>query len=189
MNIILASQSPRRKELLGHLVKNFDQQSADIDESVKENETPVDYVERLALQKAAVIFNRTTNSETALVIGSDTTVVKEGRIMGKPEDLDDCISMLMSLSDSNHEVLTAFSVVTKAKTVTRTVTTQVNFVSLNESKITKYWKTGEPHDKAGAYAIQGIGGQFVKSINGSVSAVVGLPLAELAEVLEELGAI
>lgn len=187
MNIILASQSPRRKELLGHLVKNFDQQSADIDESVLTGESPKDYVERLSVQKAATIFNEIVSPENTAVIGSDTTVVKDGRIMGKPADLADCTSMLMALSGSSHQVLTAFSIVTKAKTITKTVTTEVNFVTLNESKIAKYWQTNEPQDKAGAYAIQGIGGQFVKSINGSVSAVVGLPLAELAEALEEIG--
>ena len=186
MKIILASQSPRRKELLGHLVPHFEQSSADIDESVREGESPVDYVERLSQQKAATIFNKIVSPEDTVVIGSDTTVVKDGKIMGKPESLEDCKAMLMSLSGSTHEVMTGFSVITKSKTVTQTVTTTVNFVTLTEQRIVKYWQTNEPQDKAGAYAIQGIGGQFVKSINGSVSAVVGLPLAELAEVLEEL---
>lgn len=186
MKIILASQSPRRKELLGHIVAHFEQQSADIDESVLPDELPQAYVERLAQQKAAAIFNKIVSPQNTVVIGSDTTVVKDGRIMGKPEDLADCQSMLMSLSGTTHQVLTAFSVITKAKTVTKTVITDVEFVTLNESKINKYWQTNEPQDKAGAYAIQGIGGKFVKSINGSVSAVIGLPMAELEAVLEEL---
>lgn len=185
MNIILASQSPRRKQLLGYLVSNFEQRSADIDESVLGQESPRDYVERLANQKAMVIFNKIIGPENYLVIGSDTTVVNDGEILGKPDSLEDCKAMLLALSGKEHQVLTAFSIVTKAKTVTKTVTTQVQFTNISEQQVVEYWNTGEPQDKAGAYAIQGIGGKFVKSINGSVSAVVGLPLAELDSTLKE----
>ncbi len=185
MKIILASQSPRRKQLLGYLVSNFEQQSADIDESVLDNEDPQHYVERLANQKAVAIFNKIISPEDSLVIGSDTTVVNNGEILGKPESLEECKSMLMALSGKEHQVMTAYSVVTKAKTVTKTVITSVQFATVTEQQVIDYWHTGEPQDKAGSYAIQGIGGKFVTSINGSVSAVVGLPLVELDATLKE----
>ncbi|GAA0295855.1 Maf family protein [Psychrosphaera haliotis] len=185
MKIILASQSPRRKQLLGYLVPSFEQQSADIDESVLDNEDPQHYVERLANQKAVAIFNKIISPEDSLVIGSDTTVVNNGEILGKPESLEECISMLMALSGKEHQVMTAYSVVTKAKTVTKTVITSVLFATVTEQQVIDYWHTGEPQDKAGSYAIQGIGGKFVTSINGSVSAVVGLPLVELDATLKE----
>ncbi len=189
MNIILASQSPRRKELLGYIVNNFTQSSADIDETVLDGEMPQNYVERLANEKAKTIFDALPNKENQAVIGSDTSVINEGVILGKPQDLDDCIQTLLSLSGKAHHVMTAFSIVTATKVITRTVFTEVEFTKISKQQVIDYWHTNEPQDKAGSYAIQGIGGKFVKSINGSVSAVVGLPLVELEEALRELQAL
>ncbi len=186
MEIILASQSPRRKQLLGYLVPEFKQISADIDETVLPNETPKDYVERLASQKAMTVFNDIVGPENVLVIGSDTTVVYQNKILGKPESLQDCHRILGMLSGQHHQVLTGFSVITKSKTITQTVVTDVEFTDISAAQIDEYWATNEPQDKAGAYAIQGIGGKFVKAINGSVSAVVGLPLVELDAAIKEV---
>lgn len=181
--IILASQSPRRKTLLSHIVDEFTVKAADIDERVLENETPNNYVSRLSLEKAQHIFNR--NPE-AIVIGSDTSVVINDCILGKPTDLQDCIDTLSLLSGNQHQVVTAFTVMSKATVMTKVVITEVFFKTLNQDEMIKYWHTGEPQDKAGSYAIQGIGGKFVKTINGSVSSVVGLPLVEIEQALKEV---
>ena len=181
--LILASQSPRRKELLSHIVANFSVQAADIDESVLANESPTTYVSRLSLEKAQHIFNSNLD---AIVIGSDTSVIINRNILGKPADLQDCIKILSLLSDKKHQVITAFTVMSKNKTITQVVSTDVLFKALNEEEIVNYWQTGEPQDKAGSYAIQGIGGKFVKAISGSVSSVVGLPLVEIEQALKEV---
>lgn len=181
--IILASQSPRRKDLLSHIVAKFSVQAADIDETVIPNESPITYVSRLSLEKAQHIFN---SNPDAIVIGSDTSVIINDRILGKPVDLQDCINTLSLLSDKQHQVITAFTVMSKNKTVTQVVSTDVLFKAVNEEEIINYWHTGEPQDKAGSYAIQGIGAKFVKAINGSVSSVVGLPLVEIEQVLKEV---
>ena len=181
--VILASQSPRRKALLSHVIDSFSVQAADIDESVLAEESPIEYVSRLSQEKAQHIFNQ--NSD-AIVIGSDTSVIINNTILGKPEDLQDCIDTLSLLSDKQHQVITAFTVMSHTKTITEVVTTEVRFKALTEDEMIKYWHTGEPQDKAGSYAIQGIGAKFVKSINGSVSSVVGLPLVEVEQALKEV---
>jgi len=186
MKIILASQSPRRRQLLGYILDEFELASADIDEGVLADESPKQYVERLAREKAEAIAAQQDKAEPYLVIGSDTSVIYDQHILGKPENLAHCKHMLSMLSGRTHQVLTAFSIVGNNEAITKTVTTDVTFVELSERDIEKYWATGEPRDKAGAYAIQGIGGKFVESINGSVSSVVGLPLAELQQVLKEM---
>lgn len=184
MRVVLASQSPRRKQLLSYLVDEFEQRPADIDETPVAGETPQEYVARLAESKALAVLADV--DEDAIVIGSDTTVVGNNTILGKPEDLEDCRRMLNMLSGSNHQVLTAFSVATKTQVVTKVISTEVVFRKLNDQDITDYWSTGEPQDKAGSYAIQGIGGKFVEKVDGSVSSVVGLPLVELEQVLKEV---
>ena len=187
--LILASQSPRRKALLAQLGYSFTVNASDIDESLVAEESPTDYVLRLAVEKAQKIFLMLSNTEqkSAVVLGSDTSVVINDIILGKPENLNDCIDMLSLLSDRQHEVLTAVAVVSASKIETQLVTTKVFFKALTLAEIKAYWQTGEPQDKAGSYAIQGIAGQFVKSINGSYSAVVGLPLYETAELLSQFG--
>ena len=182
MEIILASQSPRRKQLLASIVPEFKVQAANIDETPKTNETPYNYVKRLALEKAK---SATRNSSNVVVIGSDTSVVIDGEILGKPVDNQDAQRMLMQLSNRTHQVMTSFSLVTQQLEYTEVVITDVTFTELNSEVIEQYWQTGEPQDKAGSYAIQGIGGRFVEKINGSVSSVIGLPLVELEKAMKE----
>ena len=187
--LILASQSPRRQALLSQLGYQFTTLVADIDESVLLNEKPADYVLRLAIEKAQTIYNKLTlnQQETALVLGADTCVVLKDEILGKPLDENDCHNTLVKLSNKQHQVLTSIAVMSKDKVVSQLVTTEVTFKSLNAREINQYWQTGEPKDKAGSYAIQGIGGQFVTNISGSYSAVVGLPLYETAQLLANVG--
>ena len=182
MRIILASQSPRRREMLKSLVSSFELASADIDETPKPNEQAADYVKRLALEKAQTIARTQPN---ALVIGSDTTVVVNQEILGKPENEADSQRMFALMSNSTYQVMTAFALVHGSKVYIENVITDVVFAKVSEQEVTEYWQTGEPQDKAGSYAIQGIGGKFVKAINGSVSAVVGLPLVELKQAITE----
>ncbi len=186
--LILASQSPRRKELLAQLGYQFTTQAADIDESVRSNETAKDYVLRLAKEKAQAIFSSLSVQQQAqsVVIGSDTSVVIEGDILGKPANEAECITTLLRLENKQHQVLTAIAVISQDnsnKLMSQLIETQVQFKSLSVEEIKRYWHTGEPCDKAGSYAIQGIGGQFVTTIKGSYSAVVGLPLYETSQML------
>ncbi|MCW8864973.1 MAG: Maf-like protein [Colwellia sp.] len=187
--LVLASQSPRRQALLNQLGYQFSILVADIDESVHLNESPDNYVLRLARQKAQVIFEQLPVEEQVdtIVLGADTCVVSDGKILGKPADQQQCITTLRQLSGKNHQVLTSIATVSKTLVDKKLVTTQVSFKSLSTAEIERYWQTGEPCDKAGSYAIQGIGGQFVTSIHGSYSAVVGLPLYETSQMLAKLG--
>ena len=181
--LILASQSPRRRELLAQLGYQFICCPADIDETVQLNESPTKYVERLAIEKAAHIAK--SRLDTTLVLGSDTCVVYQNQILGKPESLSQSIDCLSQLSGNTHQVLTAIAVVQGELSKSVLVSTDVTFKTLTEAEIINYWQTGEPQDKAGSYGIQGIAGQFVKHISGSYSAVVGLPLYETAKLLAE----
>jgi septum formation protein len=181
--LILASQSPRRRELLAQLGYQFTCCPADIDETVKINESPITYVERLAVEKSACIAK--SQSQSTLVLGSDTCVVYQNNILGKPESLAQAIDCLTMLSGNTHQVLTAVSVVQGQFSKAVVVSTDVTFKTLSRQEIINYWHTGEPQDKAGSYGIQGIAGQFVKHISGSYSAVVGLPLYETAQLLAE----
>ncbi len=183
--LILASQSPRRQELLTQLGYTFLSAPADINESVITGETPHEYVDRLAQQKAQCIAEN--QLDNVLVLGSDTCVVYDDAILGKPENIEQCIAHLTLLSGQKHQVLTAVAVVQGALMKSVVVSTEVEFKSLSLHEIHNYWQTGEPQDKAGSYGIQGIGGQFVKQIKGSYSAVVGLPLYETAQLLAEFG--
>ena len=183
--LILASQSPRRKELLEQLGYQFTCLPADIDESVLPQESPKQYVARLAVEKASVIAQQ--YDENVAVLGSDTSVVFGTNILGKPASLDECIAILSMLSGNSHQVITAVAVVKGERSEVIVVRTEVDFKVLSEQEIIRYWQTGEPQDKAGAYGIQGIAGQFVKQIRGSYSAVVGLPLYETAQLLSSFG--
>jgi septum formation protein len=189
--LILASASSRRVELLSHLVCNFDKIPANIDETIYAHETPYEYVSRLAKEKARKIYEVNTH---AAVLGSDTIVVIDGLILGKPENIRDSKEMLDKLSGRWHKVMTAVSIHYKDdaqenKALSCLVITDVEFCQLTESEISHYWQTQEPCDKAGSYAIQGIGGKFVKQIKGSYSSVVGLPLVETKELLKQIGII
>ena len=185
MALILASQSPRRKELLTQLGYRFVCSPADIDESVHANESPAQYVTRLAIEKATHIAKTVAPSD--LVLGSDTSVVKNNHILGKPKDLSESIEMLSSLSGRTHQVLTAIAVAKGEAIESLLVETEVTFKVLTKTEMINYWQTNEPQDKAGSYGIQGIGGQFITQIKGSYSAVVGLPLYETAQLLTKMG--
>ena len=139
----------------------------------------------LAEQKAQHVLSLLPKAERAnsYVLGSDTSVVFDGKILGKPDNLEDCINTLSLLSNRQHQVLTAIALASEEGMKGQVVTTEVTFKALTKAEISAYWLTGEPQDKAGSYGIQGIAGQFVKSINGSYSAVVGLPLYETAQLL------
>ena len=183
-DLILASHSPRRRELLTQIGVEFDSHGVDIDESVKPQEDPFHYVERLALEKAEACYSQLTGDK--LVMGSDTTVVVDGQILGKPRDRSHAVEMLMTLSGRSHQVMTAVALINAERSWSRVVTTEVFFRTLSVEECQNYWLTGEPQDKAGAYGIQGLGAVFVERIVGSYSAVVGLPLAETATMLKQL---
>ncbi|NQY62194.1 MAG: septum formation inhibitor Maf [Alteromonadaceae bacterium] len=188
--LILASQSPRRRELLSQLGYQFTCQAADLDESVHENELPQAYVERLAREKVQHVLklqslSKNLSQKSTVVLGADTSVVYKQQILGKPESKADCLAMLNLLSDRKHQVFTSIAAGFSDKIISQVIVTDVYFKALTHNEIERYWHTGEPQDKAGAYGIQGIGGQFVKQIQGSYSAVVGLPLYETANLLAE----
>jgi septum formation protein len=186
----LASGSPRRRELLTQIGVTFTTLSADIDETPLNDETPTAYVERLARGKAdaGLLFLANDPAYTsACVLGADTAVVLDGKILGKPVDQADALAMLAALSNREHEVLTAIAVVDQQRCETRTVSSRVKFRSISAEEARAYWASGEPQDKAGSYAIQGLAAVFVESLNGSYSAVVGLPLCETAEILQRFG--
>ena len=191
MNLVLASTSPRRKELLGQILEldkgqTFKCVSPDIDESQLENEASDVFVKRLALEKAKEGFRQVAESD-AVVIGSDTIVVLRESILGKPTSRAHAIEVLQQLSGHNHKVMTAVAVVTENKQQVELVETKVTFANLTEQDIVAYVDTLEPMDKAGAYGIQGIGGTFVESIQGDYSAVVGLPMATTRNLLKNFG--
>ena len=182
MRVILASASPRRRELLSLLLEEFDCCSADIDETPIADELPEDYVLRMAVEKASAVKN-----ERGVIIGSDTVVVLSGNILQKPASVEDARGMLSALSGQTHQVMTAVAIMIDAELMTIISTTEVTFSTLEMPLIEAYLATDEPWDKAGAYGIQGIAGSFVRRISGSYSSVVGLPLCETRELLEGAG--
>lgn len=185
-SLFLASGSPRRRELLTQIGVRFTVLSAQIDETPRKEETPTGYVERLARGKAQAGLALLTNDQVC-VLGADTAVVLDGHILGKPLDEADALKMLTALSGREHEVLTAIALVSQQRCETRVVSSRVRFRSISTSEIQAYWASGEPQDKAGSYAIQGLAAIFVESLQGSYSAVVGLPLCETAELLGRFG--
>ncbi|WP_076417149.1 Maf family protein [Colwellia sp. UCD-KL20] len=187
--LVLASQSPRRQELLAQIGYAFSCKPANINEDIKENENAVDYVQRLAIEKAQATYHSigAPQNNDVVVLGSDTSVVYNHCILGKPANLDECITQLQMLSGQTHQVLTSIAAVNLDRVLSKVVTTEVTFKTLTLDEITRYWHTGEPQDKAGSYGIQGIAGQFVTNITGSYSAVVGLPLFETAQLLSKFG--
>jgi len=184
-NLILASQSPRRKELLSSLGVEFKTISADIDESVRDGEAADDYVNRLALEKAKAGLGMLTSADATWVLGSDTAVVMGEVILGKPTSKQDFMSMMRRLSGRTHSVLTSIALVSSEVALVELVETKVSFIALTEAQIESYWRSGEPQDKAGGYGIQGLASVFIERIEGSYSAVVGLPLHETAKILSK----
>lgn len=222
-HLVLASGSPRRKELLSQLGYEFSVLVTDVEECKHAQETAEEYVKRLSLDKALAALSLlkdnpsekqhvvpssdnvvssvdnvavgsgivaldsdaiSLDSET-VVLGSDTVVVSQGQVLEKPTDFADSKRMLTQLANESHQVMTAVSVVSEEKQRTEIIITDVWFKPLSEQEIEQYWQTGEPCDKAGSYGIQGLGGRFVTRIEGSYYAVVGLPLYETDQLLQE----
>lgn len=181
----LASRSPRRAELLRLIGVDFVLVDVEVDERQLAGEAPAAYVRRVAEDKAR--DGAAALPPQAVVLAADTTVCLDGDVLGKPLDADDARRMLARLSGRTHEVLTAVVVGTRASFAVEVVTTRVEFMPLKAETIAAYVASGEPADKAGAYGIQGLGGALVKRIDGSYGAVVGLPLAETAEMLAKAG--
>ena len=182
-HVVLASGSPRRRELLTQLGVVFTTASPDVDETPHPGEGPVGYVHRLAIAKAFAV----DVPPGALVVAADTTVDLGGEILGKPEDADDARTMLGRLSARTHRVHTGVALRRGEELISEVITTLVTFTPLTPALIDWYVSTGEPLDKAGAYAVQGAGGVLVQRVHGSVSNVVGLPLHSVARLAEQLG--
>lgn len=182
-SLYLASLSPRRSELLKQIGVSFRVLACSIDESVRPAEQAERYVERLARAKAQAGLALLTADADACVLGADTSVVLDGRILGKPANRQESLQMLQALSAREHQVLTAVALATRDGCQARLVTSQVGFRTISAAEMQNYWDTGEPADKAGGYAIQGLAAIFVAYLQGSYSAVVGLPLCETAELL------
>ncbi len=187
MRVVLASQSPRRRQLLAQTGLAFDMAAPDVVETTRTGESAEAYVTRLAAAKARAI-GRPDDRDT-VVIGADTTVVLGGRILGKPADPAEARRMLADLAGREHRVLTAVAVRRGVDLTTTVVSTDVRMTPMTPGEIDWYAASREPLDKAGAYAIQGLGGLFVESISGSYSNVVGLPLAETARLLRGAGVV
>jgi septum formation protein len=185
--VYLASGSPRRRELLRQIGVSFQVLSAELDESPLPGEVPAAYVSRLAAAKADAGWECSRGSLYAPVLAADTAVVLDGHIVGKPRDRDDAQSMLLTLSGRTHEVMTAVALRSAAGSEIRLSRSLVTFRVVDAEEARVYWDTGEPRDKAGAYAIQGFAAIFISHLQGSYSGVMGLPLFETAELLKGLG--
>jgi septum formation protein len=196
LQFILASGSPRRRELLGMLGLDFEVVVPLVDETPRAGESPLELVSRLAPAKAVEVRGRAADlrrgstdsgpSVDPVVIAADTVVDHSGRIFGTPQSLREAREMLVALSDGAHLVHTGVAVITAARELFCVVTTEVVFDRLSETTIDWYLSTGESLDKAGAYGLQGVGGSLVREVHGSVSNVIGLPLVELRQLLEQV---
>jgi septum formation protein len=195
--IYLASRSPRRRELLKQMGVHFEvlllrcdpRRMVDVDETPQPDESPEEYVTRIGEAKARAGVNTLEfrNLPPFPVLAADTTVSLEGKIIGKPFDREEAASMLRQLSGRQHQVMTAVAVALEDRLETRLSVTTVTFAPLSDERIRRYILTNEPHDKAGAYAIQGQAGSFVQHLSGSYSGVMGLPLFETVELLQSFG--
>lgn len=183
--LLLASASPRRRELLAQIGVSFDILPVDADETPRPGECPEAYVRRVAGEKS--LLGLRASGASLPVLGADTEVVLEGEIFGKPSDFEHARAMLLRLSGREHEVLSAVSLRLGEKHWQAISRSRVKFRTLSEAEIEAYWESGEPLDKAGAYAIQGLGSIFVEHLSGSYSGVMGLPLFETAELLRKAG--
>ncbi len=183
--LILASASPRRRELLAQAAVDFMVESADINEDLLPDEGAAAYVQRLAVEKAQAVWSRHQADDALIVLGADTAVVSEGNILGKPANAADARRMLQLLSGRTHAVLTGLAVVTRQGVASEVEITQVTFNVIKDSEIDEYIATGEPLDKAGAYAIQGYAARWIPRIEGCYFNVVGLPIARTIALLAE----
>ena len=180
--VVLASASPRRAELLDQIRIAYEVEPAHVDETVLPGEPAEAYVERMARSKAAAV-----SRPGRITLAADTVVVSDAQILGKPADRASALAMLSTLSDSWHRVLTGVAASDGDRVEAVVVATRVHFRAVARQEAERYWQTGEPADKAGGYGIQGIGSIFADKIEGSYSAVVGLPLAETERLLERFG--
>jgi septum formation protein len=185
--VYLASGSPRRRDLLQQIGVPFRVVETAVDEAVQLHETPPAYVSRLAAAKADAGWDRSRDAHQAPVLAADTAVVLQRRILGKPTDRQDAEAMLRQLSGRTHEVLTAVALRTTNGLQSRISRSEVTFRGITAAEVLAYWETGEPADKAGAYAIQGRAAIFIADLRGSYSGVMGLPLFETAELLSQAG--
>jgi septum formation protein len=185
--LILASSSPRRRELLTQAGLEFSVEAADISEDRQPGEPPAKYVQRLAVEKAQAIWNRhnahNDSGDPVTVLGADTTVVLDGEILGKPANVHDARRMLEKLAGRTHQVMTGIAAITHTATVSDVEITQVFFDLIDESELAHYLSTGEPLDKAGAYGIQGYAARWIPRIEGCYFNVVGLPLSRTIALL------
>jgi septum formation protein len=182
--IVLASASPRREALLAQIGIDCEVMPSQIGEEAFENEAPLDYVRRMAEEKARSVAGIVPER---IVLGADTDVVMQSRILGKPRDRDDFMEMFRLLSASTHQVITAVSLVHGEQSRLKTSISDVTFREVSEAEMLAYWETGEPCDKAGGYGIQGLAAMFVRAISGSYSGIMGLPLYETSELLRGAG--
>ena len=180
MEIILASASPRRAELLDQIDVKYTVQVADINEDELLNESAEDLVQRLAVEKSQALGN----AASLPVLGADTLGVLNGELLVKPHDFDHAHQMLSSMSGQWHEILSAVAITYQGETKVRLNRNRVLFRKLSDDEIKNYWETGEPQDKAGAYAIQGLAAPFIERIEGSYSGIMGLPLFETSQLLQ-----
>ena len=176
MRIILASKSPRRKELLEQLKVPFEIIVSDVDETIDYDNDLVKEIEKLSFRKADAVYQE---NKDALVIGSDTIVKIDNKALGKPASIEEAKEMLRELSDKTHEVVTGVTIIKDSKPETFSSVSKVTFYPLSEEEIDEYVLSNEPMDKAGSYAIQGDAAKFIRSIEGDYYTIVGLPVAEL----------
>lgn len=185
--LILASASPRRRELLSIITPRFTVRTSDCDETIAPGTGPVAAVRELSLRKAATVWAALPQKETAAVIGSDTVVYIDGEILGKPHSREEAVSMISRLSGRSHTVCTGVTVITAEETRTFHETTEVHFYPLSPQEVEWYCSLKEPYDKAGAYGIQAAGALLVQGLTGDYFNVMGLPVAALARHLREMG--
>ena len=184
--LILASGSPRRHEMLTQMGLDFQVYVSNVDETRKEGELPEDYVARLAREKAKTVQVEQKCDESSVILAADTIVVQNERVYGKPQDYDHAKRIWQSLSGTKHQVITAVSMLYGNTMQVKVSVTDVEFTVIHEPQMKRYWATGEPLDKAGAYAIQGLAASFIKRIEGSYSGIMGLPIFETAELLRKI---
>ncbi len=186
--IYLASASPRRSALLDQIGVAHRVQPVDVDETAQSGELPGEYVRRLAVLKAETLWQQLAAAQRQPVLGADTAVVLDDELLGKPRDEQDCVRMLGLLSGRTHRVFTAVALRASDGCQSRVNISEVTFRELADDEIRRYWRSGEPADKAGAYAVQGRAALFIERIAGSYSGIMGLPLFETGELLAAIGA-
>jgi septum formation protein len=185
--VYLASASPRRRELLSQLGVDWELAAVEVDERISPGESPGEYVSRVARLKAAAASALITRTTEDIVVAADTTVALGTEIFGKPADRDDCRRILSALAARTHEVYTSVVLAAGGRSEGALSRSEVSFREIDSAEIDAYWASGEPCDKAGGYAIQGLGAAFVRDLRGSYSGVMGLPLFETARLLKGFG--